>query len=42
MMQGMGGGGMTGMMAGMGVVWLLAIVVLVLLAAALVKYLWKG
>jgi hypothetical protein len=41
MMQGMGGG-MAGMMAGMGVVWLLAIVVLVLLAAALVKYVWKG
>ncbi len=41
MMQRMGGG-MAGMMAGMGVVWLLAIVVLVLLAPALVKYVWKG
>lgn len=42
MMHGMGGGGMTGRMAGMGVVWLLAVLVLVLLAAALAKYLWKG
>lgn len=42
MMHGMGGGGMTGMMAGMGLVWLLVVAVLVLLAAALVKYLWKG
>ncbi|MFU0504696.1 MULTISPECIES: hypothetical protein [Phyllobacteriaceae] len=30
--------GMTGMMWGMGLVWLLAVVVLVLGAAALVKY----
>jgi hypothetical protein len=34
MMQGMGS-----MMAGMGLVWLLVIVVLVLAAAALIKYL---
>jgi hypothetical protein len=32
--------GMGGMMAGMGLLWLLAIVVLVLAAAALVKYLF--
>lgn len=36
------GGSMTGMMAGMGLVWLLGLVVLVLLIAALAKYLWRG
>ena len=34
--------GMGGMMWGMGLLWLLIIVVLVLGAAALVKYLWSG
>jgi hypothetical protein len=34
-------GGMGAMMAGMGVFWLLAIVVVVLAAAALLKYLLK-
>lgn len=34
--------GMSGMMTGMGLVWLLAVVVLVLLIAALVKYLSRG
>ena len=33
---------MGGMMAGMGLVWLLVVVVLVLAAAALVKYLFFG
>ncbi|WP_280951320.1 hypothetical protein [Manganibacter manganicus] len=32
--------GMSGMMAGMGLVWLLLLAVLVLVAAALVKYLF--
>ncbi len=41
MMNGMGGS-MAGMMAGMGFVWLLALIVLVLLMAALAKYLWRG
>ncbi len=41
MMNGMGGS-MAGMMAGMGLVWLLGLVVLVLLIAALAKYLWRG
>jgi len=36
----MDGGMMGGMMAGMGLVWLLLAVVLVLAAAALVKYLF--
>lgn len=35
------GGGMAGMMAGMGLVWLLLIFALVLLIAALAKYLWR-
>jgi len=30
------------MMAGMGLVWLFALIVLVLLIAALAKYLWRG
>jgi hypothetical protein len=34
--------GMSAMMTGMGLVWLLAVVVLVLAAAALVKYLFFG
>jgi hypothetical protein len=34
--------GMGGMMTGMGLVWLLVLVVLVLAAAALVKYLFFG
>jgi hypothetical protein len=34
--------GMVGMMWGMGLVWLLVIVLLVLGIAALVKYLWGG
>ena len=38
----MGSGGMAGMMAGMGFIWLLGIALLVLLVAALVKFLWKG
>ncbi len=46
MMQGTGADGMNGtmagMMAGMGLVWLLAVVVLALLAAALVKSLSRG
>jgi type IV secretory pathway VirB2 component (pilin) len=33
---------MGGMMWGMGLLWILAIIVLVLLAAALVKYLFFG
>lgn len=41
MMSGMGDG-MSGMMAGMGLVWLLAVIVLVLMVAALAKYLWRG
>ncbi len=41
MMNGMGGN-MAGMMAGMGLVWLLGLIVLVLLIAALAKYLWRG
>ncbi|WP_273032246.1 hypothetical protein [Pseudaminobacter soli (ex Zhang et al. 2022)] len=36
----MDGGMMDGMMAGMGLVWLLLLIVLVLAAAALVKYLF--
>ena len=35
-------GWMSGMMAGMGLIWLLIVVVLVLGAAALVKYLRSG
>ena len=35
-------GGMSGMVAGMGLVWLQAVVVLILLIAALAKYLWRG
>jgi hypothetical protein len=42
MMHDMMDGGMGWMMAGMGLLWLLAIVVLVLAAAALVKYLMSG
>lgn len=34
--------GMSGMMAGMGLVWLFALIVLVLLFAAPAKYLWRG
>jgi hypothetical protein len=34
--------GMTGMMWGMGLVWLLAVVVLILGAAALIKYVFFG
>jgi len=41
MMNGIGAS-MAGMMAGMGLVWLLGLVVLVLLIAALAKYLWRG
>jgi len=33
---------MGGMMAGMGVVWLIALIALVLLIAALAKYLWRA
>ena len=33
---------MSGMMAGMGVIWLLVLLVLVLAAAALIKYLFFG
>ena len=40
MMNGMDG--MSAMMTGMGLVWLLVVVVLVLSAAALVKYLFFG
>lgn len=40
MMHGTGEGGTRAMMAGMGIVWLLAVGVLVLLGAALVKYLF--
>jgi hypothetical protein len=42
MMHDMMGGGMGWMMGGMGLLWLLALVVLVLGAAALVKYLFFG
>ncbi len=38
MMNGMGGG----MMWGMGLIWIVVIVVLVLAGAALVKYLFSG
>lgn len=38
MMDGMGGG----MMWGMGVIWIIVIVVLVLVGAALAKYLFSG
>jgi tellurite resistance protein TehA-like permease len=34
--------GMGGMMWGMGLLWLLLVIVLILAAAALVKYLWFG
>jgi hypothetical protein len=40
MMHGMTGSGMGPMLWGMGVLWLLAIIVLVLGAAALLKYLF--
>jgi hypothetical protein len=33
---------MTGMMGGMAIVWILLVVVLVLVAAALIKYLFRG
>jgi hypothetical protein len=39
MMHGMMGGGMSAMMWGMGLIWLLVIAVLVLGATALLKYL---
>ena len=42
MMHGMMGGGIPAMMWGMGLVWLLVVVVLVLGIAALVKYLFFG
>ena len=42
MMAGMGSGWMGGMMAGMGLIWLLAAVALFLLIAALEKYLRRG
>lgn len=36
------GGGMGGMMWGMGLLWVLVLIVLVLAAAALIKYLFFG
>ncbi|HJS85491.1 MAG TPA: hypothetical protein VJ779_08520 [Acetobacteraceae bacterium] len=42
MMHGMMSGEMNAMMWGMGLIWLLIIVVLVLGAAALLKYLFSG
>ncbi len=36
----MGHGGMAGMMWGMGLIWLIVLVVLILGAAALIKYLF--
>ncbi len=42
MMHGMMNGGMGAMMWGMGLLWLLVVVVLVLGAAALLKYLFSG
>ena len=42
MMSDMMNGGMGWMMTGMGLLWLLVLVVLVLAAAALVKYLVSG
>jgi tellurite resistance protein TehA-like permease len=42
MMHGMMSGGMGAMMWGMGLLWLLVAVILVLGAAALLKYLFSG